>query len=249
MIKVGVPETSKVIKTAVYWLFVICFSLLLFTSTVRLGVSSMQLYEYGFDKYRVSEDTRINRAQLSDVARRLIDYFNSRVETPQMMVTTEGGEEFAIYQENDQNRELTHLKDVKNLFQLNYRVQIASLAYIIIYVLLFLLWRKGRWQDLARGVMWGGAFTLAVIVVLGIASVSIDFEQLFIRFHHVAFDNPWWVSSGYLPRLFPEQFWEGVAFLGVGLVAVEALILGSIAWAVPFVYKRRKGVNCATDGV
>jgi len=209
----------------------------------------MQLYEYGFDKYRVSEDTKIDRAQLSDVARRLIDYFNSRVETPQMMVTTEGGEEFALYQEDDQNRELTHLKDVKSLFQLNYRVQMASLAYIVTYVLLFLLWKKGRWQDLARGVRRGCAFTLAVIVVLGIASVSIDFEQLFIRFHQVAFDNPWWVSSGYLPRLFPEQFWESAALLGVGLVAVEALILGSIAWTVPFIYKRRRGVNCAPGGV
>ncbi len=208
----------------------------------------MQLYEYGFDKYRVSQVTKIDRAQLSDVARRLIDYFNSRVETPQMMVTTEGGEEFALYQENDQNRELTHLKDVKSLFQLNYRVQMASLAYIVTYVLLFLLWKKGRWQDLARGVRRGCAFTLAVIVVLGIASVSIDFEQLFIRFHHIAFDNPWWVSSGYLPRLFPEQFWESAALLGVGLVAVEALILGSIAWAVPFIYKRRRGVNCAPGG-
>ncbi len=238
----------KIAGSVTHWLFVICFSLLLFTSTVRLGVNSMQLYEYGFDKYRVSEVTKIDRAQLSDVARRLIDYFNSRVETPQMMVTTEGGEEFALYQENDQNRELTHLKDVKSLFQLNYRVQMASLAYIVTYVLLFLLWKKGRWQDLAKGVRRGCAFTLAVIVLLGIASVSIDFEQLFIRFHHVAFDNPWWVSSGYLPRLFPEQFWERVALLGVGLVAVEALILGSIAWAIPFIYKRRKGVNCAPGG-
>ena len=239
----------KIAGFVTHWLFVICFSLLLFTSTVRLGVSNMQLYEYGFDKYRVSEDTRINRAQLSDVGRRLVDYFNSRVETPQMMVVIEGKGQIPLFQENDQNRELTHLKDVKSLFQLNYAVQMASLAYIVTYVLLFLLWRKSRWQNLARGVRGGCVFTLAVIVVLGIASVSIDFEQLFIRFHHVAFDNPWWVSSGYLPRLFPEQFWQDTALLGAGVIAVEALILGSIAWAVPFIYKRRKGVNCATDGV
>ena len=163
------PETSKVIKPAVYWLFIICFSLLLLTSTVRLGVNSVHLYEYGFDRYGVSEDTGIDSDQLSEVAKRLIDYFNSRVETPQMVVTTEGGEEFALYQEDDQNRELTHLADVKKLFQLDYRIQAASLAYIFIYVLLFLLWVKGRWQDLARGVRRGCVLTLALIAVMGIA--------------------------------------------------------------------------------
>jgi integral membrane protein (TIGR01906 family) len=177
------------------------------------------------------------------VARRLIDYFNSKVETPQMMVATEGGEEFALYQEDDQNRELTHLADVKKLFQLDYRIQVVSLAYIITYVLLFLLWVKGRWQDLARGVRRGCVFTLAVIVVLGIASVSIDFEQLFFQFHYLAFDNPWWMSSGYLPRLFPEKFWQDAALLGAGVIAVEALLLGSIAWAVPFIGQKRKAIN------
>jgi hypothetical protein len=176
------------------------------------------------------------------------------------MVVVIEGEELPLFQENEQNRELTHLADVRRLFQFNHRVQLASLAYIIIYVVLpslivilrersdrrislrtgFLLWKKGRWQDLAKGIRRGCALTLAIIAMLGIASILIDFEQLFLQFHHVAFDNPWWVSSGYLPKLFPEQFWQDIAFLGGGTIAVEALLFGGIAWAVPFVHQRRK---------
>ena len=250
----------KIAKIVAYWLFIIYFPLLLLTSTVRLGVNSTRLYEYGFDRYGVSEDTGIDREQLGNVSKRLVDYFNFRVETPQMMVVIEGEEEIPLFQEDDQNRELTHLADVRRLFQFNHRVQLACLAYIIIYVLLpsltvilrersdrrillrtgFLLWGKGRWQDLAKGVRRGCALTLAIIAVLGIASILIDFEQLFIQFHHVAFDNPWWVSSGYLPRLFPEQFWQDIAFLGVGVIAAEALLLGGIAWAAPSIYQKRK---------
>ena len=238
----------KIAKVVAYWLFIICVPLLLLTSTVRLGVNSMRLYEYGFDRYGVSEDTGIDREQLGNVAKRLVDYFNFRVETPQTMVVIEGEEEIPLFQEDDQNRELTHLADVRRLFQFNHRVQLASLAYIIIYSLMSLRgkrsnlkrWKRGRWQDLAKGVRNGCALALALIAVLGIASILVDFEQLFVQFHHVAFDNPWWMSSGYLPRLFPEQFWQDIAFLGTGVIAAEALLLGSIAWAVPFIYQKHK---------
>jgi len=211
-------------------------------------MNSMRLYEYGFDRYGVSEDTGIDREQLGNVAKRLVDYFNFRVETPQTMVVIEAEEEIPLFQEDDQNRELTHLADVRRLFQFNHRVQLASLAYIIIYSLMSLRgkrsnlkrWKRGRWQDLAKGIRNGCALALALIAVLGIASILIDFEQLFVQFHHVAFDNPWWMSSGYLPKLFPEQFWQDIAFLGAGVIATEALLLGGIAWAAPFIYQKHK---------
>ena len=230
----------KVIKVATYWLFAICLPLLLLTTTVRLGVSSVHTYEYSFNKYNISQVTGIDKAQLSEVARKLVDYFNSEVETPQIKVINEGGVEFELFQENEQNCELTHLEDVKRLFQVDYRVQEIVLAYVIIYVLLFLLWWKGRWQDLAKGIRRGCALSLALIAVVGIASIFINFEQLFIQFHQFAFHNLCWMSTGYLPRLFPEPFWQNVAFFGAGTIAAEALLLGGIAWAVPFIHQRRK---------
>jgi integral membrane protein (TIGR01906 family) len=233
----------KLVGTIAYWLFVVSLPLLFLTSTVWLGVNSTRLYEYGFDRYGVSEDTGISREQLDNVAKRLVDYFSFRVETPQVMVVTEGGEEIPLFQEDDQNRELTHLADVRRLFQFAHRVQLASLAYIVIYSLLFLLWWKGRWQDLAKGIRWGCALTLALIAVLGIASVFVDFERLFFQFHYLAFDNPWWVSSGYLPRLFPEQFWQDIGILGAGAIAAEALIAGGVAWAVPVLYRKHRGLS------
>ena len=228
----------KIGKTVTHWLFIICFSILLVTSTVRLGISSIHIYEYGFDKYGISEVTKIDRAQLSQAAQRLIDYFNSGADTPQIKVVNKYGEEFELFHDY----ELIHLQDVRGLFQLDYRIQVASLAYVVIYALLFLLWRKGRWQDLAKGITRGCALTLIIIAALGIASVF-GFEQLFIRFHYLAFTNPYWMldpSKDYLIMLFPEGFWQDVAFLGGVTIAVEALLLGGIAWAVPFIRQKRR---------
>ena len=133
----------RVARTAARWLFVICLPLLLISSAVRIELNSSRIYEYGFDKYGISEVTRLERAQLSGIAERLTDYFNSRADTPQMTVVDRDGRQFELFHDY----ELIHLEDVKGLFRVGYGIQAASLAYIILYVLLLLLWEKRRWQD------------------------------------------------------------------------------------------------------
>jgi len=239
----------KIARAIAYWIFVICWPVLLVTSTIHLGVSSIHTYEYSFEKYEVSQSTGIDETQLNQVARRLIDYFNSRVDTPQITVT-KNGDEFELFHDY----ELVHLEDVKRLFQIDFRLQVASLGYIAIYSLMSLRgkrsnpkrWRKGRWQDLAKGITRGGALTLGLIAVLGIASIF-NFEQLFVQFHYLIFgdpsSSPWMLdpSKDYLIMLFPPEFWQNIAFLGGATIAIEALLLGGISWAIPFVHKRRKG--------
>ena len=222
----------KIIKTITRWLFIICIPILLLTTTVRVGVSSTQLYQYGFHKYQVSQVTGLDEAQLKETADKLIDYFNFRVETPQI---------FELFHDY----ELDHLQDVRRLFHIDYLIQIAILAYIIIYALLSLLWRKNKWQDLAAGVRWGSALTLAFIAIVGIVSF-VGFQQLFISFHYLAFGDPSqspWIldpSKDYLIMLFPPPFWQDVAIAGGITLVVEALLLGGIAWLIPFIQQRRR---------
>jgi len=47
-------------------------------------------------------------------------------------------------------------------------------------------------------------------------------------------------GKDYLIMLFPEGFWQDIAFLGGIAIVVEALLLGGIARAVPFIYQRCK---------
>ena len=231
----------KIVSSIAAKLFIISVSLTLVTSTIQLEINSVRLYEYGFDKYAVSEDTGIDGQQLTEVARTLVDYFNYKIDTPQLTVQGRSGEEFLLYQEDEQNRELTHLADVRHLFRLNSLILLVSLAYLAGYVLAFLLWIKGRWWYLATGVRYGCVLTLAVMVIMGLTTVLVDFEQLFFQFHHLVFSNPWWASTGYLPRLFPEYFWEDVALLGAVSMATGALLLGGVAWVIPMLYLRKKG--------
>ena len=144
----------KIIQGVIYWLFVCCLPVLLITSTIRWEVNELRLYEYGFDKYEISQATGIDRLQLKSVAKQLIDYFDLRADTAQIMVVKEG-EEFSLFNE----RELIHLQDVRSLIQLDYWVQRGALLLIVICVLVLLFGFRAGWWMLVKGLFWGGLIT------------------------------------------------------------------------------------------
>ena len=111
-------KITKLILTIAYC-FIICFlPLLIITSDIHWGVTEVKLYEYGVDKYQISQVTGIDKSELMKVYQHLIEYYNSKVDSAQVMVVSEG-KEIAIFNE----RELFHLQDVKALIQLDYFVQ------------------------------------------------------------------------------------------------------------------------------
>lgn len=234
-------KAMRVARAAAWWLFVICLPLLLISSAARIEMNSSRIYEYGFDKYGVSQVTRLERSQLSEIAERLIDYFNSRTDTPQMTVVDRDGRQFDLFHDY----ELIHLEDVRGLFRAGYGIQAASLAYLILYILLVLLWERRSWEDLAKATTQGCAATLGLIAVLGVAA-AFSFERLFLQFHLISFSNPYWMlnpSTDYLIMLFPSGFWQDVALIGGGIIAGESLLLGSVARAAPSIHRRATTVR------
>jgi integral membrane protein (TIGR01906 family) len=76
---------------------------------------------------------------------------------------------------------------------------------------------------------------------VGITSLFF-FEQMFTQFHLIMFHNLYWLldpSKDYLIMLFPEGFWVDAVYLGIVAIAIEALLLGGLAWVVPFVWRKR----------
>jgi len=131
-------------------------------------------------------------------------------------------------------RELSHMNDVKRVTQGALRLWYLSLA---ILVLLGVWARFGDWWDFYRlGLMRGGwlmvglAVTIGLIVVVGIAVNPNVFDTFFIAFHGLFFEGDSWIFlfSDTLIRLFPVRFWED-AFLWAAVIALGggiALALG-----------------------
>jgi len=120
-------------------------------------------------------------------------------------------------------RELSHMLDVKNLIQ-----KALVVWYCAISVLLGLyIWsRAKKWSDFFwRGVSRGGLLTVGVIVAI-LIGVVLNFEALFTQFHHLFFTGDTWLfyTNDSLIRLFPEKLWSD-AFIFMGVFTLTGAIL------------------------
>jgi len=224
----------KNVRIIAQWLFIICLPVLLVTAGVSGAVNSPWLYKYGFDKYGVSQATGLAPSELAKAAAGLIAYFNSSDE-PINITVIKDGQPLTLFNE----REVAHLRDVKGLFRLVYRVCLGALVYALLYVGLSLFW----WRDhrLAWGLVGGGGLTLALMLALGLGA-RLDFDWLWWQFHLISFANDFWQldpTRDYLIMLFPGGFWYDAALFCILVTVVGAVMLGGVGvWWV----RRRKPV-------
>lgn len=120
-------------------------------------------------------------------------------------------------------RELSHMLDVKNLVQAAYQAW-----WILLGVLLGLglwAWRGGWWNAYRRALNRGGWATLGLIGFVLVA-VAISFNALFTQFHRLFFTGETWIFeySDTLIRLFPMRFWRD-AFILVGALTISGALL------------------------
>ena len=122
-------------------------------------------------------------------------------------------------------RELSHMDDVKLVTQGALRVWYASLAVLLL--LGAWAWFGGWWPEYRAGLMRGGwlmvglAVAVGLIVVIGIAVNPNVFWDFFAGFHSLFFEGDSWIFlySDTLIRLFPIRFWQD-AFLFAAIIAL-----------------------------
>ena len=201
-------------------LFILCIPAFLITSNLRLAVNEIRLYDYGFNRYDVSEAVGLDKTELHAIAKDIIAYFNS----DDRLLDVD------IYNERD----ISHMKDVKGLVRLDYTIQLASLAYIAFYAVVgFVLLRGSFRRKLFRNLFWGGVVTVTFLAVLGLWAV-IGFDSLFRLFHLASFRNDLWqLSAGdKLLLMFPSGFFNLATLFIAGAVVIEAILICAISWVV-----------------
>ena len=219
-------------KTAVV-LFVVLVPVFLITTSVRLVINFPGLYSYGFEKYNIPEYTGIKRGDLLDAAAQLRDYFNNDEEQLIIRTFVLGVIVESLYNQ----REITHMRDVKDLVKNVYRVQGITGLYLLGFASVgFYMSRRRFAESLLRVVGRGGVATLGLVVFVGLLSV-VAFNQLFLLFHLVSFSNDFWQLDprrDYLIAMFPQGFF----FDATMLIAASTVVLALLFAFVPRLVRR-----------
>ncbi len=103
-----------------------------------------------------------------------------------------------LQKENYSEREILHLKDVRNL--------IWS-SWILIFLLLIpIIYSSFKKKDLKKELYKGGIYTLVLTFLLGLALLS--FSSSFTLFHELLFTNDLWLlpADSLLIQMFPQEF-------------------------------------------
>ena len=191
-------------------LITLTIPLLVIMTSIRILLNPFFLeYEYNLnsfppDEYGFSKAERLQWGIPS------LEYLTNR-SGPEFLADLKFDDGQPIYNE----RELSHMVDVKNLVQLMIKIWLFLLAFIAIAWIL--AWRTSWQNQFWRAVSTGGWFTLGLIGLM-LLGVFFDFDALFVGFHHLFFTGDTWLfyTNDTLIRLFPEKLWsDAFTFMGI----------------------------------
>jgi integral membrane protein (TIGR01906 family) len=166
------------------------------------------------DTYGFSQDDRIHWSQIA------WDYILNNADISYL-----GDLKFSDGSPLYNDRELSHMQDVKNVVQ-----PALWIAYSVWFLTLGLgLWARfgGWWPVYVRGIWRGGWLTVGFVMVIGVFA-GISFWQFFTLFHALFFTGDSWqfLFSDTLIRLFPLRFWQDAFLLPGALDVLSGLALG-----------------------
>ncbi|MDD3461942.1 MAG: TIGR01906 family membrane protein, partial [Mesotoga sp.] len=200
------------LRTIFWIIFIITIPLLLISSTVLLEMNCLPFYEYAYQKYQISGVTGFSDEQLMGITRHLVQFFNGKIASPQLMLENQGKPMYLFH-----DYEITHLQDVKVLFRYTFYLALITLIYGAGYLFFTgISGGKKRWHFFWKGVRNGSILTLGLLLSLG-AAIFIGFYNIFIKFHYLVFgdpqSSPWMLNplTDYLVMMYPLNFWQDAA--------------------------------------
>jgi integral membrane protein (TIGR01906 family) len=229
------PETTQA-STALDWLraavsaaFVVAVVLGLISFNLRSLVLDRAFLLQGFAQNHVADTTGLDQPQLDKIASAFVAYFTAPPGQLQMDVVVRGQHRPLFNQ-----REVEHMEDVQRLIQFFLNLLPIALAVVALRLLVAVVLDHGV-AALGRDVLIAIGLMVGIVVLVGIAA-AVDFDDLWTRFHQVAFRNDLWQldpSRDYLIMLFPEPFWYAATLrlaLGIALQSAILALIGFAAW-------------------
>ncbi len=231
----------RITHTILSWVLVLIIPLMLISSVTKVEMQYLSFYQYQYEKNGISEITGFSNEELMLITRHLVQFFNSKVDSAQLMVEKKGEPLYLFH-----DYEIEHLNDVKTLFYSLFQVLIITLSYFTAYLIFTMISRnKNRWYYFWKGLRNGNILTLVLLIALG-AAVFLGFNNIFIKFHYLVFgdpaSSPWILDprTDYLIMMYPLNFWQDAVVMGIAVISIVALFLVLMSSLLLPSYRRRR---------
>ena len=228
---------NKINYLAGFLVSVLVFPVLLVTG-IQWTAYNEAFYEKQYNRLNTAEAIGISREDLSRVTGVLVDYIRGKRDSLDVEAEIRGKRRLVF---ND--RETTHMVDVRNLFDFADRLQKFSIAGILLLgAVLYFNSGKHPLRFLASSYLAAGVVLLVLLAVL-IPLVRSNFTYYWDQFHYLFFDNDLWIlnpETDIMIQMVPEPFFNHavirvISFFAGGSILVGLLSLGMLR------HIRRKG--------
>ena len=198
---------------------------LLITSFEIAMYADFDVYRQEYEKYDVLSDLNMSMDDAMDVTRQMMAYLRGEGDTLSVITTVDGREQDFF---NEQDR--FHMGEVRDLFIGGLNIRTGALVIAVLCILLLILTKADLKKTVPAGYQAALAVTADALLFLGIAC-AVDFNAVFVKFHHIFFDNDLWIfdpAEDYMIRMLPEGlFFDMVVRIGcifAGLLAVFLIL-------------------------
>ena len=209
---------------------------LLITSFEIAMYADFDVYRQEYEKYDVLSDLDMTMDDAMDVTRQMMAYLRGEGDTLSVITTVDGREQDFF---NEQDR--FHMGEVRDLFIGGLNIRTGALVIAVLCVLLLIFTKADLKKVIPAGYQAALAVTAAALLLLGIAC-AVDFNTVFVKFHHIFFDNDLWIfdpAEDYMIRMLPEGlFFDMVVRIGCIFAGLLAAFL--ILSVIPRIVRTKK---------
>lgn len=210
--------------------------ILLISSFETAMYSDFGVYEREYEKYDVLDDLGMTMEDTMHVTREMMAYLRGDRDVLSVETTVEGRQQDFF---NEQDR--FHMAEVRDLFigGLDLRLGACAAAVLCILILIFL---RADWRKIVPRSYWIVLAVIGVLLAVFAAAAVIDFNAVFVGFHHIFFDNDLWLfdpAEDYMIRMLPEGLFADTV-VRIGVLFAGGMIVLFILSMLPGILERKK---------
>jgi integral membrane protein (TIGR01906 family) len=203
----------------------------LLLTSAQVTAFDINAYEKAYDKYDLGKTTGLTKDDYIGISRGILGYLNDNTDSIYNSAKIFGSDRYLFNQ-----KELTHMVDVKTLFQRGFLIRnLSVISLLTILAALFLT--GGRSRKRVGKALFNGSVALIVFCMLTLIAINSDFYNYFTLFHEMLFTNDLWLlnpETDLLINMYPLGFFQDIASRMLIIFFVQLLIAGAIGY---FVYK------------